>query len=645
MRASNLLLALAALAAALACEDATTPPETRPAPTYVTLEAPPVDSVPADSALAFRARVFDQDRAPMADVLVSWTLSPATGRMDPGQVPTDSAGWAEAVWSVGSGEGTVTVEAAVTDAPDVAAARSVRVYVPRVATYLTTWHARELIAEPGDTVLLEAQVLDQDSAVMADVPVAWTFSRDSQQVASDTTVSASDGRVAHDWLLPEPGWYAARLTIEQGAALEFGVQVDEPPALDRFEVAFDTVQRWNVEDSVVFRIQALDQYGDGFPGATVDAIAGAGTLLDSAAVTDDAGYAHLAWRSPADPRDVELRFSHQDSLIVAVRVEARVEYLDLEGGTMPDATPFTVQPVQSDAIDFIEPLGGMSPPAHTLPTDHAYIFYPEHLRGDPSIPVRAPAAGSVIHDPQNGPAGDGADEQITIGVRSGFGYYLGHLEVVDSIGAGDLVEAGQVVGYHSGQSTSVDFGVLHADQWLPFINAERYRGGYAHADSPLRWFVQPLRDSLQAMARGSNPHGRLLYDVAGTAWGHWWRHDTPPDVGGPTAESYAVGFVEWLREVEPDSLDYVPVVSIGGLNGHDGIFRAPVPFDSITPDAGPVAFLLRPYYYNKQHVFDGHATGYLLAAVLPDEQVRLEIFADTMNAPTAFTDSAVLYVR
>ncbi|MEI6245728.1 MAG: hypothetical protein WCQ64_11875, partial [Acidobacteriota bacterium] len=58
---------------------------------------------------------------------------------------------------------------------------------------------------------------------------------------------------------------------------------------------------------------------------------------------------------------------------------------------------FTVAPIDPASIQYIVPLGNMGPWAHTLPTDHAYIYHPLGAGSFAPITVLAPGLGVGSH--------------------------------------------------------------------------------------------------------------------------------------------------------------------------------------------------------------------------------------------------------
>lgn len=64
-----------------------------------------------------------------------------------------------------------------------------------------------------------------------------------------------------------------------------------------------------------------------------------------------------------------------------------------EPGCPSSGAVFTVPPTDSSAFAYLIPLGNLSPPDHTIPTDHVYYVFPGDInQGPPPVTsIRAPA--------------------------------------------------------------------------------------------------------------------------------------------------------------------------------------------------------------------------------------------------------------
>lgn len=67
-----------------------------------------------------------------------------------------------------------------------------------------------------------------------------------------------------------------------------------------------------------------------------------------------------------------------------------------EPGCPSSGAVFTVSPTDSSAFAYLIPLGNLSPPDHTIPTDHVYYVFPGAMNQGPP-PVTSVRAPATIH--------------------------------------------------------------------------------------------------------------------------------------------------------------------------------------------------------------------------------------------------------
>jgi hypothetical protein len=124
------------------------------------------------------------------------------------------------------------------------------------------------------------------------------------------------------------------------------------------------------------------------------------------------------------------------------------------GGPSPAPAPspatfvLRASPIEVSNLDLILPLGNLSPPSHTLPTDHIY-FYVGYLRPEiRGVPVFAPGDGTVMSILPR----DQGDVKIIVRPTSTFFYYLDHVVLDPGIRTGVRLTAGQrlarIAGFH-----------------------------------------------------------------------------------------------------------------------------------------------------------------------------------------------------
>jgi hypothetical protein len=317
---------------------------------------------------------------------------------------------------------------------------------------------------------------------------------------------------------------------------------------------------------------------------------------------------------------------------------------DTPTGTLPEGTgtrPFTVAPVKMDSLSIIA-LGWLSPPPHTTPSDHIYL-----IKGSPvgrdmatlSSPVYAVAGGVVIRLLQRGPG----DTKLTIAVTSTFRYYFDHLNMTAGLTEGSRVTTGQVLG-DTKVAGGVDFGVINEEWTNPFVNPSRYGDDTRHADSPIKYFVEPLRSQLYAKVwrEGADKDGRIAQDVAGTLAGNWFLEGLPNDASSMGPD----GWNKQLAFVADPLVPSRPRVSIGGQLASSGLWTLAAgdpPFASITPASGQVQLHLTtvdPNYPDRPAV----QIGMMLVQLLAPDRLRAEVFPSA-NEALAFTGAAKIYLR
>jgi hypothetical protein len=306
----------------------------------------------------------------------------------------------------------------------------------------------------------------------------------------------------------------------------------------------------------------------------------------------------------------------------------------------PTTLAFTVSPIDPALLQEITPLGSMNPWGHTLPTDHLYFSHHFNVASFPPVTLVAPAAGTVESVIDRG----GGDHKITVRVGSGFVYAIDHVNLKAGFGSGTAVQAGQELG--TSTSGVFDLGVANLGRTLGFLNPARYSRESLYADSPLRYFDEPLRSTLYAKVRrtGTDLDGRIDYDAAGTLAGNWFAADLPPEqssIGGDM--SVGTRQLSFARDVyAPDRLR----VSIGGL-GMTGVWAvqpgAP-DFAAITPASGLVVYRL--FATGEPGGPEGtQQIGWLLAQLLEGGRLQVEAVSGAGPSAPAFGPNAVIYVR
>lgn len=298
--------------------------------------------------------------------------------------------------------------------------------------------------------------------------------------------------------------------------------------------------------------------------------------------------------------------------------------------SLPATLSFEFPPINPAFIAQITSLGNVNPPAHTLPTNHIYLYH-----AAVSVVVTAPAGGRITEARRQS-----TDDAIYIQATSRTTYHFAHLVLDAGITTGGTVTAGQRLGVTPAVAGGLDLGVSNEDVTLFFVRPDRYISATIHADSPLKYFTEPTRGTLYAKVRrsGDEKDGKINYDQAGRLAGNWFLEglpvlDTEAFENGPKHLSFA-------QDVFRPSL---AVVSIGGhLTSADVFYlgdSAPDP-SSVSTGSGRVVYEL---FDNALRT--GTGTRWLVVQLIADDRIRIEVFPPGTPAPADFAGAALIYTR
>ena len=305
---------------------------------------------------------------------------------------------------------------------------------------------------------------------------------------------------------------------------------------------------------------------------------------------------------------------------------------------------FTVLPVALTGT--IEPLGHLSPPGHTIPTDHVYFYgWNAYTGGGPGQDtvkrtVYAPTSGTVEFMLQ--PVG--TDWKISFRVTKDFSYYLDHVLLKPGgFKVGDIVSAGDVIGIVNAPA-ALDLGAF--DTSLPplpgFANPKRYVPQTLYAVNPFKYFVEPLRSQLYAMqyrAPNAPRDPRIDMDISGRLVGNWYEESVPNTSDG---SSGPIGWPKTLAFVYDNYDPTLPRIAIGGTISD--VFTGTIPdnaprFENVSVASGKVTYSVR-YTMSTQFQW-----GLMIVQMLADDRIRVQVFQDASSSSGEFDSRAHIYLR
>ena len=306
---------------------------------------------------------------------------------------------------------------------------------------------------------------------------------------------------------------------------------------------------------------------------------------------------------------------------------------------------FSVSPLRIQDYVYATPLGSLNPPGHTLPTDHVYFYWvdPDHRKPgdmDTMRTVFAPGSGVVNFLIQ--PSPPSVDSKIMVTMTNTFSYYLDHVILDSGITLGAHVQAGQILGTTSPQSFALDLGVVNDEITLTgFVSPERYPDQTLHADSPYKYFVEPLRDSLYVTVRrnGSDKDGKIDFDIPGKLVGAWFLKGLPRTGASADPEAWPKHLAFVYDMTDPTAVR----ISIGGVLSMVGVYA----IGSSAPDPASVSSASGPIGYKLYSPFDfpDVSEGLMMVEMMGDDTIKVETFP-WLNADTvSFDTSASVYAR
>ena len=304
-----------------------------------------------------------------------------------------------------------------------------------------------------------------------------------------------------------------------------------------------------------------------------------------------------------------------------------------------NAPTFTASPLGLDRLLHIIPLGNLNPPGHTFPTNHMYFNWRTGAIDttiDPSLlpTVYAPTSGTIASVVRRN---NNTDGQLILHANRQFYFYVSHVVVDASLTVGSTVTAGQVLGTGSRHTVGVDLGVINFDRVPNFFLAPlRNTFESRYGDSPLRYYAEPLRSSLEALVLTSatDKNGAFALDQAGRLVGNWYIPGLPED---QTSE----GMVSQHLSFAYDELD--PTLIMIGIGGTLPVTGGQYKVSGNTPDPASVTTASGIVAYTLVTVpASMTAPGVLLVQLVDDFTLRAEV---TTTGATSFSSAAITYER
>jgi len=320
---------------------------------------------------------------------------------------------------------------------------------------------------------------------------------------------------------------------------------------------------------------------------------------------------------------------------------------------------------------------GLVAGGHVTPSDHLYVVPKKSENKNQRYDVLAVADGHVVNI-QWRPKGNldptafdrEVDLKVIIEHSATCWSYVDHLPELDETLRSQVgqalrpgqpiqvripVKAGQVIG-KVGNATYdfafIDTGVTRKGFVRPeqFLRRDPWK---LHTVDPFDYVDEPLKSKLLTLnPRKAAPRGgRMDYDVDGKLAGNWFQTGTEGYAGANRRVDYWVGHVAFIyHHIEPTNI----VISLGNYDGQARQFWV----KGNSPDAAKIGaqdgLVKYELIYGRlgssgqvQMRHDADVVqGVVLAQVLPDRKLKLEIFSKKTAADVkGFTDAVQTYER
>ncbi len=270
-------------------------------------------------------RLTSRRGRPLGGVMVHFRRLDAGGAVDAGGAPTDGDGRARTAWRLSEYPGRQRLAATV-DGLDTAAvveAEAEPVAANTQVSVLRNGQSAPIVtALPGRVGI---RITDSTGRALADIPVRWE-TIDSGSVTALTARSDSSGIAEATWVLgPRAGHQRLRALIGNGRlvrpALLRATALAGPPAALRIVSGGGQHARSGAALPKAVVLRVADAAGNAVPGVLVSIKLSAGSVPDSAPITDSAGLIRSHWSLPTARRG--------DPLHLSARVDGIVQPVDV----------------------------------------------------------------------------------------------------------------------------------------------------------------------------------------------------------------------------------------------------------------------------------------------------------------------------
>jgi|GEM_PF-1461781 len=282
-----------------------------------------------DLASPLRVRALEEDGTPVAGVSVTWTAG--SGSIRPLIVPTDSQGYANATWTLGTrvGSQAATASGAGFSTPFSAIAR------PGAAASLVRISGDGQAGAPGRTLptALSVRVSDAHGNAVPGATVQWRVVTGGGTVSTASSTADSAGVAHASWTLGSaPGGHSAEASLPGGVSVSFSATAT-PVVVGSVRITAGDGQSGPVGSAlpVLLRVTVSDSSGSPVAGFLVAwaVESGGGTVSAASVATDSSGAASVTWTLGtragegvviARAGDRSARFTSTASALAAARI-------------------------------------------------------------------------------------------------------------------------------------------------------------------------------------------------------------------------------------------------------------------------------------------------------------------------------------